>query len=1282
MKSIKTILVSILMVVVFLCSACSGTVVAVSDCVKNQDGDTPIAKIDNDTYNSYGDKSTLKEENETEQKEIFEQSENREIKFTLQVLDKLTNEPVSNAIVRLNGVPRFTTKDGTVKVTLVEDVYELFIEKLGSKDKEIYNPYIEFLYTEDMSDEESKTVYLKRPSDDIEITSVIFEYQTERYNLLTQPCYVLKNEIDTYIALQIECNVNATGYMLLVNGETVRLSMDNTIEMIELENYDSSDKFTVQVYYSGIFSKEIPIELYVDEFDAVSIKSAIMQSFAAEEQAKQNSFDIGNEEAGTGTAGTINFDWLELADVLCEMILPKNSTFDILGFDVSVQFLVKPREGTIKFMLGVSKTVFDKDWIVNRRESGITNQEKRDRYQAWKKLNTQQQEEELIRLQNNLKECDEKILEAQKNMLDTDNSEDVKTLIIAKQAIQDDIKNMYNEANNSIDWDEKWALLGDVVQSWDAYNNFDKEIKGQYEADYQKIQNAQQSQKHSYNSLVDLALKGMNLKQKFKTLKTIFSNLKNLDTTKKIGIDVDLGLIGTLVYSYKTKTITKGELTGEFLVKPSYTYQRVVMLGPVPVPFFVRIGLEVGLKVDFIRHTFNEPFAPTSFVEFIRNISVAFVIGLRVDGGVGIYGLAAAGVYGKGNFEFQFRPDKSGIFKWGAGVRIQFLFFEEEWGYDSDEIHLYGKEKASVMSRMNAPRRAIAESQLFDEIYQCSVPNLIPLSNGRQMLTWIEDDKSKDDFNRTSLMYSVMENGEWSEPQSVATNGKPVFAYDVAEKNGNVYLAYQTTNRLLTNNDTAESVLACSEIYTAQFDSKTSAFVNITQVTDNSTMDAEPRFAESRSQDDLVLTWKGNTNNDYFGFSGENRIYGKNITDEQSQIEIVHMSNNISYGYTAAYDGTDLILAISEDADGDLATDDRVLNVVRNGNSSIITGYNPNFIVQNNEIVLLYINEDNIFVSSDYKSGTMLFASTEALTDYRVSNVNGTPVVFYEKVCNDVEQVYCAKYKDGKWTKDILVSREKGTDNNVSLSTGYAVGDKVCTAYNLTDSDGNTVLCYAEKELKTQFNMNAYLPDGFIADKATELRVMLNNTGDTDIERLRVIVCGQVLETECEPVLQVSEERYFGVNFTAKGNAPQITVKVQAIDKNGNVLYENECEIQVHFADLDVSFSSEICDGKQRFGVNINNAGYIATGATVYVYLNGELYSQERVFMDIGKKETKTYMFEEINEGDWVYIAVVADEDEEKLSDNYTTMFSVQTERKSIKNSNPYADLMQIAKAL
>ncbi len=84
----------------------------------------------------------------------------------------------------------------------------------------------------------------------------------------------------------------------------------------------------------------------------------------------------------------------------------------------------------------------------------------------------------------------------------------------------------------------------------------------------------------------------------------------------------------------------------------------------------------------------------------------------------------------------------------------------------------------------------------------------------------------------------------------------------------------------------------------------------------------------------------------------------------------------------------------------------------------------------------------------------------------------------------------------------------------------------------------------------------------------------------------------------------------------------------------------------------------------------------------MYVYLNGELYSQESVFMDIGKKETKTYMFEEIDEGDWVYIAIVSDETEKKLSDNYTTMFSVQTERNIVKNSNPYEDSLVLARSL
>ena len=72
----------------------------------------------------------------------------------------------------------------------------------------------------------------------------------------------------------------------------------------------------------------------------------------------------------------------------------------------------------------------------------------------------------------------------------------------------------------------------------------------------------------------------------------------------------------------------------------------------------------------------------------------------------------------------------------------------------------------------------------------------------------------------------------------------------------------------------------------------------------------------------------------------------------------------------------------------------------------------------------------------------------------------------------------------------------------------------------------------------------------------------------------------------------------------------------------------------------------------------------------------------ERIFMDIGREESRVYSFEEINEGDWVYIAVVADEEEENISDNYTTMFSLQTERKSIKKNNPYEDSLQVARGI
>ncbi|MDE7394539.1 MAG: hypothetical protein K2M95_00245, partial [Clostridiales bacterium] len=462
--------------------------------MKNQDGDTPIAKIADDTYTTYYDKTSSNNSKETAQETATRSTENREVKFTVTVLDKLTNEPIPNAIVRLNGVPRFTTKDGTVKVTLVEDVYELFIEKIGSNDKELYNPHIEFLYTEDMAAEENKTVYLKRPSDDIEITSVLFTYQMTQFNLLSQPCYVLENELETYNQIEIRSNVQAEGYMLLIDGKISYYSPINTIPFIDFEGLSGS-AFAVQIFYNGIFSKEYPLLLEVQKLETEQLRQIVKSELMAQEmQQRESSSDdvltVGNEQAGTGEMVKVNTGTEKFINAILDLIFMEDRkfSFDIGPAQIQIQFVFKPVKGTIKFALGFTWSFDIKEFYELHREFKEYQQhtiDKKKKYGAWKEQKMREKEKQITEAQEKIKDYNEKLAEYSKT--EAEYKDKMEGLKDAKQYEIDRYRELNRQISDGEFLGDYEAQFKELKDEYDVLNSMEQEYKDQYEDALNKI---------------------------------------------------------------------------------------------------------------------------------------------------------------------------------------------------------------------------------------------------------------------------------------------------------------------------------------------------------------------------------------------------------------------------------------------------------------------------------------------------------------------------------------------------------------------------------------------------------------------------------------------------------------------------------------------------------------------------------------------------------------------------------------------------------------------------
>lgn len=134
--------------------------------------------------------------------------------------------PLKNALVRIDGIPRWTGASGKLTVPMNREYVELYVEKEG------YNPYIEII----QATGEEKVVYLKKPGDDIEIYSAMLSYAGEDFNVLTQPCFINDDIIDVhYSELTISANVDADEYYILVNGSQYYYSDEPTFYDLQFD---------------------------------------------------------------------------------------------------------------------------------------------------------------------------------------------------------------------------------------------------------------------------------------------------------------------------------------------------------------------------------------------------------------------------------------------------------------------------------------------------------------------------------------------------------------------------------------------------------------------------------------------------------------------------------------------------------------------------------------------------------------------------------------------------------------------------------------------------------------------------------------------------------------------------------------------------------------------------------------------------------------------------------------------------------------------------------------
>jgi len=161
----------------------------------------------------------------------------------------IPSTPIKNAMVRVDGVPRYTDAYGTLTLQIDKEYVELYVEKNG------YNPHIEMLFVTGLD----KTIYLKQPSDDLEIYSV-YMYQAGVGQYVDKQLLSVSNEETENAVITLDANVVPDKIFFAKNG--VEQEYKNNFEYSFL-NCEDTAVFGIAFEYNGVRSKELPLKIKV-----------------------------------------------------------------------------------------------------------------------------------------------------------------------------------------------------------------------------------------------------------------------------------------------------------------------------------------------------------------------------------------------------------------------------------------------------------------------------------------------------------------------------------------------------------------------------------------------------------------------------------------------------------------------------------------------------------------------------------------------------------------------------------------------------------------------------------------------------------------------------------------------------------------------------------------------------------------------------------------------------------------------------------------------------------
>lgn len=337
-----------------------------------------------------------------------------------------------------------------------------------------------------------------------------------------------------------------------------------------------------------------------------------------------------------------------------------------------------------------------------------------------------------------------------------------------------------------------------------------------------------------------------------------------------------------------------GRVAGDLAWKGGATWNFVTPIGPMYLKFEAngKISQSMGPSWD----NKNKIMSLDGSLKLIPSISLT--------GGYGVDGIISLSAKGACSLPIDLVSKKQnkwgnkGTFKAEATVNLFLLFVIDEtvslasyqkvlWdvsttlgnvngskGQNSSKAKLMSTDFAKKTTKWSGKAKALNSSNaktLQEGVLKSSLPISAQIGD-KQVLVWQDYDSSRSVVNSCVLKYSVLQDGNWSEPKVVYDDGFGDSYADLKVINNELCLVWQKQKKEITSSDVdtaLEQMGTSAEIYFAKFNETTDTFEDIKQLTTNEDCDMLPQFVDQSSG--IKIAYISNEG-DLYQTSGTNTI--------------------------------------------------------------------------------------------------------------------------------------------------------------------------------------------------------------------------------------------------------------------------------------------------------------------------------------------------------------------------------------------------------------------------